>query len=317
MSGNVSFIRKAEGQLADIVDGGGAMLREQVEQFVEIQTVKSKLMGMADVQLMEAQEIEVDKMGFTGQVVHPAEENTELPDDERAVAEFDKTVLSTKPFKAEAVMSFRQVRNAINRARFIPTVISLLSKSARRDVETILIRGDRSLDRSTARTRVLRKLDGVLKQAVSHVYDARGQTLNVNVLDAMAKVMPTEFYEDDNLVYMSSKNACIDWRRSQAGRQTVLGDKQQGTRTNSDHHGTPVISIPLFPENLVYNGKSGYTDVLLCDPNNIMIGFQTDMEVYQEVHARAGQYIVVIYFDFDVIWRHEPAVVKAINVSAK
>lgn len=317
MSANLSYIKKAEGQLSDIVSGGGYMLREQVERFIEIQIEESKLLGMADVQMMEAQEVEVDKLGFTGQVLHPAEENTALPSDERAQAEYGKTVLSTKPFKAEAVMSFRMVRNAINRGNFISTVISLLSKAARRDVERVVIKGDTSLAATSQMNRLLRKTDGVLKKATSHVYDAAGANLSQDVLDEMSLIMPTEYYEDDNLVFLSSKNACIRYRRSIANRPTVLGDTQFRSRTNTDHAGTPVISVPLFPQDLTYNAATGYTDVLLTDPKNIIVGFQTDMEVFQEVHARAGHYVVVMYFDFDVTYRHEPAVVKAINVRAK
>lgn len=317
MSANLSYIKKAEGQLSDIVSGGGYLLREQVDKFVEIQILESKLLAMADVQQMEAQEVEVDKLGFTGQVLHPAEENTQLGSDERSQAEYGKTVLSTKPFKAEAVMSFRMVRNAINRGQFIPTVISLLSKAARRDVERVIIRGDTSLPATTPMSRLLRKMNGVLKQATSHVYDAAGAALSQNVMDEMGIAMPTEYYESDQLVYLSSKNACIRYRRSIANRPTVLGDTQYKSRTNTDHAGTPVISVPLFPEDLTYNSVSAYTSSLLLDPKNIMVGFQTDMEVFQEVQARAGQFVVVMYFDFDVVFRHEPAVVKAINISAR
>lgn len=317
MSANLSYIHKAEGALQDIVTGGGYMLREQVERFVEILIEPSKLLGLVSTELMEAQEVEIDKMGFTGQVLHPAEENTSLPTDERATALFDKTVLSAKPFKAEAVMSFRMVRNAINRGQFIPTVISLLGKAARRDIEKVILRGDTSLLPTTQQNRMLRKMDGILKKAVSHVHDAAGAPLTGNIFDAMAKAMPVEYYEDDKLEFFSGKNACIDYRRSIANRMTPGGDQARQSRTNSDHHGTPVVSIPLFPQDLTYNAVQGYTSALLCDPKNIIVGFQTDMEVFQEVHARAGQFIVVMYFDFDVTYRHEPAVVKAINISAR
>jgi hypothetical protein len=312
-SSNLDFVRKADYEVSTVTPGG-YLLPKQAEEYVELNIKESDLLGRVDTTMLDRQSFEVDQIGFTGQVLHPAEENTALGVNDRSVAEHDKVTFMTKALKAEVRISYQMLQTVLKRGQFIPYILKLLQKAAKRDLEDLLISGDTALDLSTSRNRLLRKVDGIMKLASAHVFDAEGQRTNANPLDDMRRQMPTEYYKNDAMQFFTSKNAVIDYERSISARSTGLGDDQYQSKNKTKHHGIPVVDIPVWPENLTYNALASHTNILLADPSNIVVAFLDEMMVRTGEDISAGQYIAVIYFQVDVKFRNNRGVVKAINV---
>jgi hypothetical protein len=129
----------------------------------------------------------------------------------------------------------------------------------------------------------------------------------------MIKAMPSEFQRNKKeLRYLTSIQAELDYRDSLAERGTVAGDKWLTDDAPVMYGGTPVVGVPLFPENL--GGGTNTTDVILTDPKNINVGIWRNIRVETDKLVSEGVLIIVATLRFDTKYNHEPAVVKGINV---
>lgn len=306
---NQSFIEKADTQVSDLTSGG-LLAVEQAQKFYEIMIEQSKLLQIVTTVPMTTPSYEIPKAGFTGEILRPGTEGQALGEADRAKPVFDKATLTPKEFVAEARLSYTALEDNIERGTFWNTIQNLLAKAVARDLEKVIIRGD-----VLSASLLLAQLDGVLKQATSHVYDAGGARFTKSIGEAMARLMPSQFWEgNDKMAFLTSKNACIDLNASYADRPTALGDSFLVKKSSGQLIGLPVIDIPLFPENL--GAGTNKTCALLLDPTNINVGVNRQIRVETDKDISAREYIVVVTVRFDVKYGHEPAVVQATNILA-
>jgi hypothetical protein len=309
----LDFVAKANMALATFAPGG-VLLPEQAEQIVEKMIIKSKLLQLCTTKMMDRPQWEQPRMGFDGQVLFPDDEFAITPEAQRASPTTDKRELSVKRLKAVGKISYRTLKSVVGRGNFQPFVIDLLTKAAKRDLERLIINGDTALPATTSINRLLRMMDGLVKKAASYVYDAAGQPVNPTVLDELSILMPDQFSDDEGMAYITSYKAAIRYRQGKAARPTPGGDSQLLKMAIDDHHGSPILGIPLIPSNL--GTLSNETIVLKVNPKNILIGFQDDMEIEIERHADAGMVVVVLRYGADVIYEDPDAVTKATGVQA-
>lgn len=305
---NKSWIEKADLAVADIISDGGFLNAEQTEELFEIAIEQSVLMQLATVKPMKASEFEISKAGFTGRVLRPKVESQALAEGDRSKPELGQSVLSVKGFIAEARIPYDALEDHVSQDNLLPEIKRLLGKAIARDIDDNAINGD-----TASLVNDLTPFDGILKQAVSEVVAAGGVRLTKSVLKQMAQTMPSQYF-DENMVYITSKNAAIDFSDSLSNRQTEVGDDTLTKATKAHYAGHPVIMVPKFPEDL--GGGSDETNVLLLDPKNIWIGMQRQVLIETAKDISAQKWIVVASLKFDVKFAHEPAVVKATGVLA-
>jgi len=179
-------------------------------------------------------------------------------------------------------------------------------------MDEIIVQGD-----TTSADPTLAVLDGILKQATSHVVDNAGATTTKNLWHQMVKQMPSEFLRNKkDLRYFTSIQSELDYRDSLAERGTVGGDKWIADDVPVSYTGIPVVGVPLFPETIAYGSPAvNSTDSLLTDPKNVNVGIWRNIRVETDKLISEGVLIIVATLRFDVKFAHEPAVVKSINIS--
>lgn len=310
MAPNQTYLEKADLQVANFTNEGGLLVPEQAKEFIDIQIVESVLMGMCTVKTMSTPTYELSKMGFTGRVLRGAVEGQALGVGDRSKPELGRVQLTPVEFIAEARISYTAVEDNIAQGTFMPYLTRQIGAAVARDMELVVVQGD------TASTDLLlKKLNGILKQATSSVFAAGSVKLTKTVFDTMVKTMPSQYYRGaKNMALLTSKNAAIDYVSSLANRATPLGDAALVKQAAGEYMGLPVVPIPLFPENL--GAGLDTTNVLLVDPKNITVGINRDIRIETDKDISAREYIVVVTLRFDVKFAHEPAVVKATGVLA-
>jgi HK97 family phage major capsid protein len=313
MTANQTFIQKADMVVADLINEGGYLLPEQSKQFFEIAITESNLLPRLTVKPMSSPSMELSKVGFSGRVLRGAVESRALSEADRARPDFGKVTLNTQELVGEIHIPYAAVEDNILQNTFVNFITQLMAKAVARDIEELIITGDTSSADS-----YLRLLNGFLKQTTSHAIDAGGARLNKGILKQMIQAMPSLYWRGSrNFMFLTSKNAMIDYHDSLTSRQTLIGDKALTTdvRSASDEYaGIPVIDVPVYPENL--GTTTDETNVVLVDPKNMAVGMQRDIKVETAKDISARVYITVVSVRLDAKYIHEPATVKATHVLA-
>ena len=167
--------------------------------------------------------------------------------------------------------------------------------------------------RRAAATPFLGKLDGILKQATSHIVDAQGQTANKGVFRDMLKTLPHPFVRNKKqLRFLTSVNAELDYRDSLSERATPGADKYVEDDVSATYSGVPIVAVPMFPE--AQGAGANATSIVLTDPKNINVGIWRQIRVETDKLVSDGVLIVVATLRFDVKYAEETAVCKTVNV---
>jgi HK97 family phage major capsid protein len=306
MGTNESYLEKADLAVSDLASGG-LLNPEQSKKFMELLILGSTLLPLVTTVTMANPTYEISKMGFTGRVLRRAQESTALLEADRAKPVLDKVTLTTEELIAEARIPYSVVEDNIEQNTFTQTLLSYMVKAVSRDFETLLIQGD------TASTDpLLNSFDGILKQISSYVVNAGGVRLTKAPLKTLSQSIPSQYR--DNLVFLASPNAIIDYNDSLSNRQTPLGDDALLRKPSGEYNGRPIYEIPLMPENL--GGTTDRSNVLLLDPKNIHVGMHRAIRVESERDISSRLFKIVISMRVGVKLAHEPATAKATEILA-
>lgn len=305
---NMTLLQKADLALSDLTSGGGILQPETAQKFMRILIDESKVMKLATVVPMKSMKMEVPKIRFTNRILRAGQTGVALDANSRAKPDLSNVELDTKLFKAEVRLPNEVLEDNIERDQLKQTIMQLIAEAISRDMEEIVIRGDK-----TSSDSFLAQLDGILVQSTTNQVDAGLSTLNKGVFRDMLKTMPTPFLRNREMLrFLTSVHAEIDYRDSLASRQTPGGDAWLAQSGSSAYSGIPVIDVPLFSETL--GGGSNTTDVVLTDPKNITVGIWREIRMETDKDVSAGVVLVVASLRFDSRYAEETATVKAINV---
>lgn len=305
---NRTLLEKADLALADLTAGGGVLLPAQAQKFMRLLIKQSVLMQMATVVPMASPKHQLSKIKFGSRILRPGQEATALTAAERARPDLSFLELDAKLFKAEVHLSDEVLEDNIERGELRQTILEMIAEAAGRDMEEVIINGD-----TASADSFLATMDGLLKQATSHIVDAAGVAINKNLLRDMLKSLPSEYLRDKKqMAFLTSVDAELDYRNTLADRATVGGDRFIEEDTPALYSGVPVKPVPLFPENL--GQASNRTVALLCNPKNAHVGIwrQIRLESFRDVSA--GVLRVVATLRFDAKFAEEPGVAKLINI---
>ncbi len=312
---NLDFVAKAAHQVATF-SPGGVLLPQQAMKFVELQIVESELLKRCNTSIIPTAQYEIDKTGFTGQVLLPDEEDTAFPSDDLALAATDKVTLISKRYKAEIGITYDTVKRVIQGDNLMPYMTELLAKAALRDLEISALRGDTNLAATSKLNRLLKKQDGFLKLITSNVVDAAGSRLSLGLMDDARRLMPDEYFDQEGLEYLCTKNVRIDYESLIQQRATALGDAAFASKNDVKYKGAHAVNtVKTLPKDLTYNNVAKHTNMLFCNPGEqLMVGYLEEMTIRTAEDVRAGKFIAVLRFDVAFQVKHEQACVRIGNL---
>jgi hypothetical protein len=305
---NRSILEKADLALADLTGGGGILLPAQAQKFMRLLIKQSVVMKLATVTPMPAPKYQVSKIKFGSRILRAGKEATALAVADRAKPDLSFLELDAQLFKAEVYLSDEVLEDNIERGEFRQTVLEMIAEAAGRDMEEVIINGD-----TTSPDPFLATLDGLVKQAKSHVVDAAGATLTKDFFRDMLRSLPSEYLRDKKaMAFLLSVDAELGYRNALAERATIGGDKFLETDAPVLYSGVPITPVPLFPEDL--GATKDRTVALLTNPKNIHVGIwrQIRLESFRDVSA--GVLRVVATMRFDTKFADEIGVSKLINL---
>lgn len=308
LTDNRALLRKADLALSDLTTDGGLLQPAQAIKFLRLLILESKLLGMATVTPMRSPKQLVENIRFGSRILRAGSEATALSSGDRAKVDLGKVELDAQLFKAEVRLDNEVLEDSIERNQLRQTIMELMGEAIARDMDEVIVQGD-----TTSSDAFLAKFDGILKQSVSNLVDAGGDTTNKDILNDAIKTLPHEFLRDrKNLRFLTSINSEQDYRDSLAERATIGGDRYLTENVPVQYSGIPLEAIPLFPENL--GSGNNYTNMILTDPKNVNVGIWRNIRLETDKDVSAGVLIIVATLRFDVKYAYEPATVKIQNV---
>ena len=305
MEFNREIIQKADMYLADLAPGG-LLLPEQAKKFIKIAIAKNVLMSQVRVPVMNRYKQEVDKLLWTGQVMHAGTEGIALPAAYRSKPSTDKIELDSKLGKAEVHMSRETLEDNIESGQFKQTVIQFMGEKASGDFEDLLLKGD-----TTSTNDWLATQNGIIARITTNSVPGGSAELSNTLLRNTYKAMPQEFDDQPGLAFYTNKHAIVTYRYTLLqSRATPLGD---GLYTGSTpgslgYEGHDLIRVPRMPNDL--GGGSNETVVLFLAPKNILYGFFRKITIETEFRISEQVWAIVMTVRNAINFEHEPATVK-------
>ncbi len=310
MNRNRTLLEKADMAIADLTTGGGILKPAQAQRFMRLLIKQATLMPLCTVVPMAAPKQGISKIRLGQRVLRPGQEATALTQAQRSAADMSSVELDAKLFKGEVRLNDEVLDDNIERGDLRQTILQLMAEAVARDMEELIINGD-----TASPDPYLAMLDGILKQAQSHVVDVAGAPLTQDVLLDLLTTIPSEQLRDKKAMrLLTSVEAELRYRNRLANRNTVAGDKFLEEDTPVVYSGVPVASIPLFPENLGPAGTD--TNVLLVNPKNVHVGIWRQIKIETARDISEGVVKTVVTVRFDVKLADELGTAKAIRVRA-
>lgn len=316
--------RALKGGIVEIDDLGDAVLQPtKLTKFVRQMQSKTKILPEARYFPMTAQIHEIDRIAFTGRVLHSG---TDASSDHRSLATSNwaspgtnTNQLVAKEFISIASIRDKVLRRNIERENFEDTLIELLGEAVGRDTEELAIFGDTRY--AYADDDILSKVDGWVKLAENVIYggdksdfDPSADTYPENMFDAMLSAMPKQYLDNIN-----DWRFWVDWdvrnayQNLQKARGTALGDRAYTTNLELAYKGVPVVYVPTLAKAKA-DGASTYGtgDVaILGYPNNHVWGVFHRVTIEREREAKERRTDFVLTLEADAQYEDENAVVVA------
>lgn len=308
---NKAIIEKAAMTLSDL-SSGGLMNTAQSTAFLRKVQDAPTLINLARFVPMTSDSRKIEKIGFGQRVLRPATEGVALEDKDRSVPTTSTITLNAKEVIAEVNITYDTLENNIEKGGLQNTIISMLAERVALDLEELLVNGD--TDSADA---YLKLINGLRKQATSHVVDFAGATLSKDAFKQAYKAIPAKYIRNprDFRFFTSYANE-IEWKDAIGNRATALGDASlQGALANA--YGIPVQGISqLQPYSAtIEDEQKDVSDILLTHPKNIVVGMSRNISLEVDKDIRERKFIIVLTAKMDALFEEEDAVVKVTNVA--
>lgn len=303
MPSNKQIIEKAAMTLADL-SSGGLMNPTQANEFIRMLQDSPTILNACRTVPMDHDTMKIEKIGFGQRILRPGVETIALADDQKSKPTTSKIELNAKEVIAEINLSYDTLENNIEGDNLKNTIMQLIAERAALDLEELIVNGDKASSDT-----YLKLIDGVRKQAVTHVVDATSTVISKDILKNAKKALPAKYLRNPaDFRFYTSQNAATEWMDVVAARATALGDTAlQGGKASA--YGIPVEGIAMLQP---YDNGSGVqvSDSILTHPKNIVVGVSRRMSIEVEKDIRARMFIIVLTMKIDAVFEEEAAVVK-------
>jgi len=311
---NRSLVRKADLALSELTTSGGVMLPAQAKKFMQVMIADAKLLSLVTFRPMASQKEYIDQVTFGARIMQRGTAGEALALALRSKPTLDRVELDTKLIRGEIRLDAETLEDNIEKAGFVDTIRDLLARRARRDLEFLCVRGDTAGSGAPGSDAdYLATLNGILKQAVTHTYNAADAYISKSVLFNTLLQLPEQWKSDkETLRFFTSTDVETRWRDIMGDRATILGDRVMEKDAPVPYSGIPVLNIGTFPQNV---GTSNHcANIILTDPKNINVGVCRDIKIKMGEDISADKVIIVVSMRVDVKYLVEDAVVKTSNV---
>jgi hypothetical protein len=308
---NNTIIEKAALTLSDLATGG-LMNTAQSDAFLRKVQDAPTLINLARFVPMTSDSRKIEKIGFGQRVLRPGQEGVALTEEQKSKPQTSTIQLNAKEVIAEINLTYDTLENNIEKDGLQNTIISMLAERVALDLEELLVNGD-----TESADAYLALINGLRKQATSHVVDFAGNTLNKDVFKNAYKAMPAKYIRNPrDFRFFSSYSNEIEWKDVIGARQTQLGDTAiQGGLASA--FGIPVQGISQIQPYTATVGaeQKDVSDLLLTHPKNIVVGMSRNISLEVDKDIRERKFIIVLTAKMDALFEEEDAVVKAINIA--
>ncbi|MEE4536839.1 MULTISPECIES: phage major capsid protein [Bacillus] len=184
---NQEVIEKAEMTLASL-KSGGMMNPTQANAFIRMVQDAPTILNEARVIPMDHDTQKIEKIGFGQRILRAAQEGVSLTKDQKVAPTTSTVSLSTKEVIAEVNITYDTLENNIEKEGLQNTIMQMLAERAAVDIEELLVNGDAASSDS-----YLAQIDGIRKQATSHIVDVADVKIRDSVSIKSEKPLPLEF----------------------------------------------------------------------------------------------------------------------------
>ncbi|PSA91491.1 phage major capsid protein [Bacillus atrophaeus] len=307
---NQEVIEKAEMTLSSL-KSGGMMNPTQASAFIRMVQDAPTIFNEARVVPMDHDTQKIEKIGFGQRILRAAQEGVSLTKDQKVAPTTSTVSLSTKEVIAEVNITYDTLENNIEKEGLQNTIMQMLAERAAVDIEELLVNGD-----TTSSDSYLAQIDGIRKQATSHIVDAAGEELTRQVFKRGYKAVPSKYLRiPQEYRFYTSPGMEVEWKDRVADRQTSLGDTAvQGGLSSA--FGVPVKGIANLQPYTTGEGDSAsdVSDIILTHPKNIILGFSRNIRIEVDKDIRRRMFVIVLTAKLDSKFEEEDAVAKIIKV---
>ncbi|WP_113387309.1 phage major capsid protein [Bacillus pumilus] len=303
---NQEVINKAEVTLGTLKTGG-LMNPTQSSTFIRMVQNAPTLLQDARVIPMDSDAQKIEKIGFGQRILRPGVEGKAVPASDRVAPTTSTVELNAKEVIAEVNITYDTLENNIEGDALQNTIMQMLAERAAVDIEELILNGD-----TKSEDTYLAQLDGIRKQATSHIVDVAGEPLTRQVFKQGYKAVPPKYLRvPQEFRFYSSPGQEVEWKDKVADRQTNLGDAAvQGGLSSA--FGVPVKGIANMQP---YEADgTDVSDILLTHPKNIILGFSRNIRIEVDKDIRNRKFIIVLTAKLDSKFEEEDAVAKIIKV---
>nr|WP_088325945.1 phage major capsid protein [Bacillus cereus] len=303
---NKSIIEKADVTLATLA-GGGMLNPEQSKEFLRMVQNAPTILKDSRFVPMESDTRKVEKLGFGTRILRPATEGTPLKDSDRSAPTTGTVTLRAKEVIAEVHITYDTLENNIEKGKLEATLMQMIAERAALDIEELIVNGDK-----TSSDPYLALLDGIRKQAKSHIVDHAAGAFAKAVFKKGYKAVPAKYIRNKNdWRYYTSQNLEVEYLDQISERQTFLGDAAlQGQLPSA--YGVPVKGIAMLQPYV--DSTKTVSDIIFTHPKNILVGMSRQISLEYDRDIRARKFIIVLTAKVDVKFEEEDAVAKIAKV---
>lgn len=307
MPSNKQIIEKAAMTLSDLATGG-LMNPTQSNEFIRMLIDSPTILKGCRTIPMDHDSQKIEKIGFGQRILRPGVEATPLADDQRTKPTTSKIELNAKEVIAEINISYDTLENNIEGNNLKNTIMQLIADRAALDLEELIINGDKGSSDA-----YLKLINGIRKQATSHIVDAASEYISKDIFKNAKKVLPAKYLRNPaDFRFYTSQNTATEWMDVVANRATALGDTAlQGGKASA--YGIPVEGIAMLQAHDNGSGVS-VADSILTHPKNIVTGISRKMTLEVDKDIRSRMFIIVLTTKIDALFEEEDAVVKITKI---
>lgn len=272
---------------------GGKLRPEQADTFYRKVMDTSKFLGEVRSVQMNADQMNINKIGLGTQILFPANAGTPpYPTDantnsrylaaaNRFNPAFEQITLNVREYIAETVLTDDVLENNLENDNLPNIILDLAAKKIGWDLERLLILGDTAAVDATG---LINSQNGVLKRVTSNIV-AAGGAWSATVAGNVKKALPTRYRNDTrNMKFYLNPDVLINQQVAVSARATALGD-------NSLVNGPQLNMLGVATEDLV---ALPLANALYINPKNVILGIQRNMriETYRDPRARATGFVI-------------------------
>lgn len=323
MSRNREYLKRVamnKSALTTQLDGSGpyraSLTVHQVREFLKVAILPRVMLPDVKMVSSDAATWEESKIAFGRRVLRSGTEARRLDYSDRYAPDTGMVTITTHLFRGEFPLSDEILEDNVEEEGFIETVIERMAEAVGRDIEEIMLMGDRTNDHVAGEglPDQLKVLNGWVRLARAKITGSNYETTLTDrtdgqLIDAtdlgtdyielfrrMVAALPNEFKGDwEDFRFYCPMQVAEAYQSQLAARGTQIGDTMLTGGGMLKYRNIEVKPVPVMP--VVTDPAGGDTaHVLLANRNHLYAGFRRQIRIERERFARDGatSYVVTV-----------------------